>query len=47
MRLEPPQPEGVHKLGLESHDPNEICEHKNIPIHLKPAYFSWAGCSAS
>lgn len=48
VSLEPPQPEAVHaQLGLESYDPSEICEHKNIPIHLKTAYFSWAGCSAS
>lgn len=45
VRLEPPQPGLVHtKLGLE---PHEVCEHKNISVHLKPAYFSWAGCSAS
>lgn len=44
----PPQPEAVHaQLGLESHEPDDACECKNISIHLKPAYFSWAGCSAS
>lgn len=48
VRLEPPQPEVVHaQLGLELYEPDEACDYKNILIHVKTAYFSWAGCSVS